>query len=111
MSGAIWDELTEPEPPVAASQAAITVTPAQSFRNLLTNARVERLIKLKVHKRAATSSSASLGPQGASFTVVGDYDEPRGRTAGDAARLLGYKVEPGDAVTAVQAISRLRDGV
>src|SRR6185503_8518539 len=43
---AVNDE-KEPEAVVAECQAATVVTPAHSFRNLLTNARVERLIKFK----------------------------------------------------------------
>src|SRR4029079_15928072 len=97
---AVNDE-KEPEAVVAECQAATVVTPAHSFRNLLTNARVERLIKFKLHKRGVPYPSTMLGPQDASLTIVADYDELCGHTVADAVRLLGYKIQPGDAVTAI----------
>ena len=100
LSGALWEELTEPESPVRVGETPNLVSPSQSFKDLLTNARVERLIRLVVRKPNELQSG-SLGKDGQAYTLVADYDEMRGRTAAEAARLLGATVEVGDRVSAI----------
>jgi hypothetical protein len=100
LSGTLWDEVTEPAP-----RAAGAVTPAQSFDNLLANARVERLIRLVVRKRDATARDfgepGALGEEGELYTLVADYDEMRGKTAAGAAKSFGLTVAPGDRIAAI----------
>ena len=103
LSGTLWDELTEPMPQVQSSDLTGPIPAGKSFTNLLANARVERLIKLIVRKPGAEASRepASLGAESELYTLVGDFDEMKGRTAADAVRLLGGSIEPGDVVTAI----------
>ena len=111
LSGALWEELVEPEPPVRFGDTPNLVSPSQSFKDLLTNARVERLIHLVVRKPNELQSGdqlKSLGKDGQAYTLVADYDEMRGRTAAEAARLLGATVEAGDRVSAIIFRRQLR---
>jgi hypothetical protein len=104
LSGALWEELAEPNPPAQLGETANLVSPSQSFNNLLTNARVDRLIRLIVRKPNEPQSGdqlKSLGKDGQAYMLVADYDEMRGRTAAEAARLLGASVEAGDRVSAI----------
>lgn len=101
LSGTLWDELTEPIPTTQAMDAVGPVPPGKSFSNLLNNGRVERMIKLVVRKPSESGTRASLGTDGDLYTLVGDFDEMKGRTAADAVTLLGGKVEDGDVVTAI----------
>ena len=104
LSGALWEELTEPESPVRVGETPNLVSPSQSFKDLLTNARVERLIRLVLRKPNEPQFGDQLkwlGKDGQAYTLVADYDEMRGRTAAEAARLLGATVEAGDRVSAI----------
>jgi hypothetical protein len=105
LSGALWDELSDPEPPARFGETPKLVSPSQSFNNLLANARVDRLIRLIVRKpnepQSGLDQLKSLGKDGQAYTLVADYDEMRGRTAAEAARLLGASVEDGDRVSAI----------
>jgi hypothetical protein len=105
LSGALWEELAELEPPARFGETPKLVSPSQSFNNLLANARVDRLIRLIVWKpnepQSRLDQLKSLGKDGQAYTLVADYDEMRGRTAAEAARLFGASVEDGDRVSAI----------
>jgi len=102
LSGTLWDELTEPVPVTQASDAVGPIAPGKSYSNLLTNGRVERMIKLVVRKPASSEPTrTSLGNDGDAYTLVGDFDEMKGRSAADAVRFLGGTIEDGDVVTAI----------
>lgn len=101
LSGTLWDELTEPVPVTQAIDAVGPVPPGKSFTSLLNNGRVERMIKLVVRKPSDAVTRTSIGSEGDLYALVGDFDEMKGRSAADAVRLLGGKVEDGDVVTAI----------
>ena len=77
----------------------------QAFERLKSNARVDWLVRLVAYDpanpRLRVDKLTALGAPAEDYTFVADYEELRGHTVEDAARLAGGAISPGQGVSAI----------